>query len=190
MWVNSIYLLFFYGSCFAVICNPPTYFQAAARLSPRDSGIRTIPIIISTSAFSFIDSVAIGKHGNYTLSEVIGAAIAAVTGGLIYTLDINTSLGREIGYRILLGLGIGWVVQIPPIVAGIVNTNDDKASGLAAVLVIQFYSASLAISASSAITNNLLVQKVPIHVPETTPEEVLSIGPYDLGSRFSGATLY
>lgn len=28
-----------------------------------------------------------------------------------------------------------------------------------------------------------------LYAPETTPAEVLSIGPYDLGSHFSGATL-
>lgn len=57
------------------------------------------------------------------------------------------------------------------------------------ILVIQFYSASLGISAASAIINNILVQKVPIYAPETTSAEVLSIGPYDLSARFSGATL-
>ncbi|KAI1160270.1 putative gliotoxin efflux pump [Nemania serpens] len=189
MWVNAIYLFFFYGSYFAVVYNIPTYFQATAGLSPRDSGIRTIPIIGATSFASFIGSVVIGKYGKYTLFEVLGAAIATIAGGLIYTLDVDTSLGKQIGYQLLLGVGVGWVVQIPPIVAGIVNTNADKAIGLAAILVIQFYSASLAISASSAITNNILLQKVALYAPETTPAEVLSIGPYDLGSHFSGATL-
>ncbi|KAI1112036.1 putative gliotoxin efflux pump [Nemania sp. NC0429] len=189
MWANAIYLFFFYGSYFAVVYNIPTYFQATAGLSPRDSGIRTIPIIGATSVASFVGSVVVGKYGKYMLFEILGVAIAAVAGGLIYTLDIDTSLGKQIGYQLLLGVGIGWVVQIPPIVAGIVNTNADKAIGLAAILVIQFYSASLAISASSAITNNILLQKVALYAPETTPAEVLAIGPYDLGSHFSGATL-
>lgn len=76
----------------------------------------------------------IGKYGKYTLFEVLGAAIATIAGGLIYTLDVDTSLGKQIGYQLLLGVGVGWVVQIPPIVAGIVNTNADKAIGLAAIL--------------------------------------------------------
>ncbi|KAF2969875.1 hypothetical protein GQX73_g3712 [Xylaria multiplex] len=190
MWVNCVYLFFFYGSYFAVVYNLPTYFQATAGLSPRDSGIRTIPIIAATSVFSFFASVVIGKYGKYTLFEIVGAAIAAVAGGLIYTLDIDTSLGKQVGYQILLGLGIGLVAQIPPIVAGVVNTNADKAVGLGAVLVTQFYSASLVITASSAITNNLLIQKVPIYAPETTPAEVLAIGPYDLEAHFSGDTLH
>ncbi|GAW15684.1 hypothetical protein ANO14919_051030 [Xylariales sp. No.14919] len=190
MWVNCIYLFFFYGPYFAIVYNLPSYFQAISGLSPRDSGIRTIPIIGATSVFSFVASLAIGKYGKYTLFEIVGAAISAIAGGLIYTLDIDTSLDKQVGYQILLGLGIGMVVQIPPIVAGVVNTNADKAVGLAAVLVTQFYSASLTITASSAITNNLLIQKVPIYAPNITSAEVLAIGPYDLEARFSGDTLH
>ncbi|KAI0141652.1 putative gliotoxin efflux pump [Xylariaceae sp. FL1272] len=189
MWVNGVYLFFFHGAYFAVVYNLPTYFQATAGLSPKDSGIGTIPIIGATSIFSLISSVAIGKYGKYTLFEVSGATVAAIAGGLIYTFDIDTSLGKQIGYQILLGIGIGWVVQTSPILAGIVNNNAHKATGLAAVLVIWFYSASLAISASSAITNNILIQKVPVYAPNITAAEVLSIGPYDIDSHFSGATL-
>ncbi|KAI0404771.1 putative gliotoxin efflux pump [Xylaria palmicola] len=189
MWVNAIYLFFFYGSYFAVVYNIPTYFQATAGLSPRDSGIRTIPIIGATSFASFIGSVVVGKYGKYMLFEIVGITVATVGCGLLYTLDIDTGLGKQIGYQILLGVGVGWVVQIPPIVAGVVNTNADKATGLAAILVIQFYSASLTISAATAITNNLLLQKVALYAPETTPEQVLSVGPYELSAYFSGDTL-
>ncbi|KAI1272511.1 putative gliotoxin efflux pump [Xylaria sp. FL0933] len=189
MWANAIYLFFFYGSYFAVVYNIPTYFQATAGLSPRDSGIRTIPIIGATSFASFISSVVVGKYGKYMLFEIVGVAVATVGCGLLYTLDIDTGLGKQIGYQLFLGVGVGWVVQIPPIVAGVVNTNADKAMGLAAILVIQFYSASLAISASAAITNNLLLQKVAQYAPETTPEQVLAVGPYELSAYFSGNTL-
>ncbi|KAI1146866.1 putative gliotoxin efflux pump [Nemania diffusa] len=190
MWVNCVYLFFLYGAYFSVVYNLPTYFQATAGLSPKDSGIRTIPIIGATSIFSFVASIAVGKYGKYTLFMLVGAAISAVAGGLIYSFDIDTDLGKQIGYQILLGLGIGSVIQIPPIAAGIVNNNADKAIGLGAVLVTQFYSASLIISASSAITNNILIQKVPIYAPGVTSAEVLAIGPYDLGAHYSGDTLH
>ncbi|KAK5637284.1 hypothetical protein RRF57_012997 [Xylaria bambusicola] len=223
MWVNGIVLFFYFGAYFAIVYSLPTYFQAVLELTPGESGIRTIAIIGSTSVASLFGSVLFGKYGRYTLFQITGIGAAAIAGGLIYTLDIDTSLGKQLGYQILLGAGIGWIVQIPPIVAGIVNKQADKPVGTAAVLgehffflgtwhhvhlfitvssshttttnlsshilVIQFYSASVGISAASAIINNILVQKVPIYAPETTPTEILSIGPYDLSSRFSGATL-
>ena len=74
------------------------------------------------------------KYGYYQPYFIVGAAITAVSGGLTYTFDINTSIGKQIGYQILMGFGIGLVVQIPPIIAGVVTSNGDKAVGLAAVL--------------------------------------------------------
>ncbi|KAI3321949.1 MFS general substrate transporter [Xylariaceae sp. AK1471] len=197
MWVNCVYLFFLYGAYFSVVYNLPTYFQATAGLSPRDSGIRTIPIISATTLCSLAASIAVGKSGKYSIFMAVGAAISAVAGGLIYTLDVDTDLGKQIGYQILLGLGIGLVIQIPPIVAGVVNNNADKAIGLGALIneytlrleVTQFYSAALIIPASSAITNNLLIQKVPVYAPAAALAEVLAVGPYDLEAHFSGDTL-
>ena len=74
------------------------------------------------------------KYGYYQPYFIVGAAITAVSGGLVYTLDIDTSVGKQAGYQILMGLGTGLVLQIPPIVAGVVTSNADKAIGLAAVL--------------------------------------------------------
>lgn len=65
---------------------------------------------------------------------LVGAAVCTVSAGLIYTLDENSNLGEHVGYQFLLGFGMGPVVQIPPIVAGIVNKNADKSLGLGAVL--------------------------------------------------------
>lgn len=169
---------------------------------------------------TLISSVAFGKIGRYSPFLFVGAAISAVGGGLIYTLDVDTGLGKQIGYQILLGAGVGVVVQIAPIIAGAVSSDEDKAIALGAVLgkllprsiyelrlvlllekkamtncdasrnlVTQFYSAALVIAASSAITNNLLIQSVPKYAPSVSVADVLAVGPYDLERYFTGDDL-
>ncbi|KAI1289089.1 putative gliotoxin efflux pump [Xylaria venustula] len=189
MWVNCVWLFFFYGPYFVIVYNLPTYFQATAGLSPRDSGFRTIPIIASTSVFSLVGAVAVGKYAKYSAFMLFGSAITTVAGGLIYSFDVDTSISKQIGYQILLGLGVGPVIQIPPIVAGIVNKNADKPLGLGAVLVTQFGVASIVLSAASSITNNLLINSLPRLAPGVDAAEVLGIGPYDLEAHFQGDQL-
>ncbi|KAI8951368.1 hypothetical protein F4801DRAFT_578575 [Xylaria longipes] len=167
----------------------PTYLQATAGLSPRDSGFRTIPLIASTSVFSLVGAVAVGKYGKYSLFMLFGSVVTTIAGGLIYTLDVNTGVGKQIGYQILLGFGVGPVIQIPPIVAGIVNKNADKPLGLGAVLVTQFGVASIILSAASSIINNLLINSLPKLAPGVDPAQVLGIGPYDLQAYFEGDQL-
>lgn len=55
----------------------------------------------------------LNKVGYYQPFLLAGAGIVTIGSGLIYTLDINTSSSRIIGYQILAGAGDGICVQVP-----------------------------------------------------------------------------
>ncbi|RYP74941.1 hypothetical protein DL771_002725 [Monosporascus sp. 5C6A] len=184
----SAFVLFMYGAYFAVLYNVPLYFQAVNGLSAHDSGIRTIPVILATSATSMISSIVISKVGVFQPFLIAGVALAAIGAGLIYTFDLNTSLGKEIGYQIIFGVGTG-VVQIPAMVGGALASNEDKAVSLSTVCVTQFYSAALVIAATDSIMNNLILKNVPRYVSGIDPHEVLLIGAGGLEYAFNGETL-
>lgn len=74
------------------------------------------------------------RYGYYQPYLIAGATLAIISGGLTYSLDSDTNIGKQIGYQILMGTGLGIVIQIPPIIGGVVTSNADKAVGLAAVL--------------------------------------------------------
>jgi hypothetical protein len=50
-----------------------------------------------------------------------------VAAGLIYTLDQTSSLGKIIGYQILVGVGIGSSIQVPVNTARAFVTPEDVA---------------------------------------------------------------
>lgn len=106
----------------------------------------TSPILSSLSKFcliflifsplalaSFISSVVISKVLVYQQFLIFGGALTAVGAGLIYTFDLNTGLGKVIGYQILFGVGVGLVVQIPVIVGGALSALEDKSVALSTV---------------------------------------------------------
>jgi MFS transporter, DHA2 family, glioxin efflux transporter len=47
----------------------------------------------------------------------------------------------------------------------------------------------LVLAASSAVTNNLLLNNLPIYAPSVNPEDVFKVGAYDLQNNFSGVEL-
>ena len=81
-----------------------------------------------------ISSSVVSKIGFYQPFLIIGGAILVISGGLICTFDVQSSIGKDIGYQTLLGIGFGLVVQIPPIVVGAVSADEDKAIALGGVL--------------------------------------------------------
>ena len=70
-------------------------------------------LIQETAVFTLVSGGLLSKFGFYQAFLVVGAALAAVGSGLIYTWDIEFSLGKTVGYQILAGLGDGIAVQVP-----------------------------------------------------------------------------
>ena len=78
-------------------------------------------------------SIAVGKIGKFMPFMIVGAALATVGAGLVYLFDLETGLGKQIGYQLVLGFGVGAVVQLPVIVAGALSAMKDKALALSVV---------------------------------------------------------
>lgn len=132
IWVNSVFTLFFSGSYFIIVYYLPIYFQAIDNVSPSVSGIRNLPLIISVSLAMVFSGGSISKTGIATPFLVLGAAIATIAAGLLYTLDIGTGAGKWIGYQILGGVGWGLAYSVPIIVA----QNTSQISDIAPVTSI------------------------------------------------------
>lgn len=79
-----------------------------------------------------ISSIVISKVGVFQPFLIAGGALTAIGAGLIYTFDLDTGLGKEIGYQIIFGIGTG-VVQIPAMVGGTLAPDEDKAVSLSTV---------------------------------------------------------
>ncbi|KAI1296232.1 MFS gliotoxin efflux transporter glia [Xylaria venustula] len=186
----AFYIFFLSSANFSLIYNIPIYFQAVKGTTPLGSGIMTIPTILSTSIASFVSSAIVGKVGLYSPFLFAGAALSTIGAGLIYSWNINTSLGRIIGYQIIYGVGTGISVQIPLIVVSVVMAGADHAIATATILFFQFVSAAYGIGATGSILNNLLLSALPEYLPGVDPSSILLLGSSDLQSHFSGDELH
>lgn len=141
------------GGGFARIYLLPIFFQAAQGVSPLDSGLRTLPTVLTTckskfvlyvnpmlltflptAIFSFAGSILLGKIGYYKLFLMAGAVFITVGSGMIYTLRPNATMGQYVGYQILTAVGSGLVIQVNVIVAQAISTRADVAVTVGIVL--------------------------------------------------------
>ncbi|KAI0424693.1 MFS gliotoxin efflux transporter glia [Xylaria sp. FL1042] len=185
----AFYIFFLSSANFSLIYNIPIYFQAVKGTTPLGSGIMTIPTILSTSIASFVSSAVVGKVGLYSPFLFVGAALSTIGAGLIYTWDLETSLGRIIGYQIIYGVGTGISVQIPLIVVSVVMAGADHAIATATILFFQFASAAYGIGATGSILNNVLLSSLSEYLPDIDPYSILLLGSSALQSHLSGDEL-
>jgi hypothetical protein len=54
---------------------------------------------------AIVGGIVISKTGRVAAVAVVGAALATVCCGLIYSLDVGSSAGKWIGYQIIGGTG-------------------------------------------------------------------------------------
>jgi hypothetical protein len=110
-------------SCSAIYYLP-FYFQAIKGTTAVGSGIRTIPYLVSITISSIIIGGIITATGHYAPFLWIGGAIFTVGCAMIHTLDVNSSIGKWLGYQVLSGVGGGAAVQIPFLAVQVALTTD------------------------------------------------------------------
>jgi len=59
---------------------------------------------------------------------ILGALLACIASGLLYTLETNTSPSKQIGYLVLLGCGYGFTLQTGIIVGQAASPPEDTAA--------------------------------------------------------------
>lgn len=111
--ISCIYAFFFAGSYFLVIYYLPIYFQSVDNVSPTMSGVNNLSLILSVTLAMISSGIIISAIGLATPTKVSGAVIAVIASGLLYTLGIDTSTGKWIGYQILGGRWLGYSIPSP-----------------------------------------------------------------------------
>lgn len=91
VWVNGIYGSFIAAAYFVVIYYIPIYFQSITGVSPIQSGVRNLALIISVTIALMVSSGFVTKTGIATPMLVVGGVFGTIGAGLLYTLDIHTS---------------------------------------------------------------------------------------------------
>ncbi|KAI1358477.1 putative MFS transporter [Xylaria arbuscula] len=184
IWVLAVFNLTAQASGFARTYNLPIYFQAVQGVSASQSGIRTLPTVLTTSVFSFLGSIAVSRLGYYKAFLIVGAIFLTIGGGLIYTLEPESGPGKYIGYQVFTAIGSGLVIQLNVIVAQALTARSDVAVATAIVLFWQFIGGTIGVSAAENIMNNYIVQSIPTNNPNVTAAKVLATGANDLRNAF------
>lgn len=81
--------------------------------------------------------IALSKVGYATPFMVVGAALGAISSGLFYTLNVDTSAGKWIGYQIICGFAVGGTFQTAIAVVQ-VNAKPEDMSSVTAMIFCEY----------------------------------------------------
>ena len=90
----------------------PLYFQTVDAASPSESGLRLLPMMLGVLATSIGSGQAISRFGRYKVFPIVGTLVMAIGLFLLSNLDAGTSTFVSSVYLLVLGLGLGLVMQV------------------------------------------------------------------------------
>jgi MFS family permease len=90
----------------------PLFQQIVHGLSPTDSGLQLLPMMLGLLAASIVTGQLVTRTGRYKRFPVFGTALTAVGLLLLSTIDADTSTATTAAFLFVLGIGIGSTMQI------------------------------------------------------------------------------
>ncbi|KAF9884655.1 hypothetical protein FE257_001408 [Aspergillus nanangensis] len=184
-----IFAFFLNAANYIRIYYLPVYFQAIHNDSPERSGILLLAYIVPTSVFTLVAGALLGKVGYYQPFLLLGAAIVTIGSGLLWTLNVDSSSAKSVGYQIVVGVGDGICVQVPITAVQAFVELKDLPTVTALVLFFQLGSGVIGVAAGESVFSNRLIQSLPHYAPGITGKEVLDVGASQLEQTFDGDTL-
>lgn len=160
----------------------PTFYQLVFGYSTVKAGAMLLPITLLQTASSTASGLVVHWIGRYRECILFGWTIWAVGLGLFSTLDQSSGLGKQIGYGILTGVGVGNTLQ-PALIA--IQAGVDRRDMAVVTSFRNFVrnlGGTLGLAVAGTIINNILsssISSLGLTVSETrsflsSPQNYLS----------------
>lgn len=89
----------------------PTFFQLVFNYSTVKAGAMLLPVTLMQTLSSTLSGLVVHRIGRYRECILLGWVIWAVGLGLFSTLNPTSGIGKQIGYGLLTGVGVGNTLQ-------------------------------------------------------------------------------
>jgi EmrB/QacA subfamily drug resistance transporter len=114
---------------FGSVTYMPIYLQVVKGVSPSTAGLQLTPMMGGVLVTSIASGQIISRIGRYRMFPIIGTAVMTVGLALLSTLGTTSSLWAAPAYMLVLGLGLGMVMQV--LVMAVQNAVEYRDLGVA-----------------------------------------------------------
>ncbi|OZJ02471.1 hypothetical protein BZG36_05133, partial [Bifiguratus adelaidae] len=134
----------------------PIYFQVVRGDSATSSGLELLPFLLGLIITSIVSGILVSKTGRYRIFFWLGGACVTAGSVLIHMLDAISTRGDQIGFLLLVGIGIGASSQTLIIAAQSSVPYRDIATTTAMNNFFRTIGGVFGIAIASALFNNSL----------------------------------
>lgn len=127
--VTSVIGLVIGFAMFGSVTYLPVYLQVVKGASPTVSGLQMVPMMAGMLVSSIVSGQLITRTGRYKRFPIVGTFLMIAALGLLASITLETTVNALLGMMLLLGLGMGLVMQV--IVIAVQNAVEHRDLGVA-----------------------------------------------------------
>ena len=150
---------------FGALTFLPLYQQTVQHLSATASGLMLIPLMLGSTVTTLIAGQVTTRTGRYKALPIIGSGVMAVAMYLLTGLSLDTSLVTSGLYFVVLGVGMGFLMQITTLVAQNSVAPRDIGVASSSRTFFQQIGGSIGVSAFGAIFAHRLTSQLSASLP-------------------------
>ncbi|KAH7198114.1 major facilitator superfamily domain-containing protein [Fusarium flagelliforme] len=167
------------GGMIVVVYYLPLWFQATKGVSPVDSGVYTIPLVLSLVVASIISAAFTQRIGYYVPSMIICPCIMSIGQGLLTTINPDTGSSHWIAYQFLVGFGLGLGMQSGGLAIQATLPKEEVPTGLSITFFAQQLGGAIFVSVGQTILSGRLVERLS-GVPGLASKNLVETGATEL----------
>ena len=149
---------------FGAITYLPAFFQVVRGLSPTASGVELLPLMGGLLVVSIGSGQIISRTGKYRFFPIAGAGVTTLGLYLLSTMGPGTSAGLEALYMIILGAGLGGVMQVLVIIVQNAVPHSELGVATSGATFFRSIGGSFGTAIFGAIFANVLVGNLASHL--------------------------
>src|ERR1700733_2836288 len=150
---------------FGAITFLPVFLQLVDGASATSSGLNILPLMAGLLTASITSGQVISRVGRYKIFPIIGTALAAIGVFLLSTIDPQTPRIFLSLYMVVLGLGLGCVMQVLVIAVQNAVEQRDLGVGTSSATFLRSMGASFGVAIFGAIFSNQLASNLRKNLP-------------------------
>ena len=164
---------------FGSVTYLPLYLQVVKGSGPTESGLQMLPLMAGVLISSIGSGQLITRYGRYKVFPIVGTALMVVGMLLLSRLAVDTSLVVADVYMLVVGLGLGFVMQV--LVLAVQNAVDYEDLGVATATATLFRSMGGAIGVP--IFGAIFANQLSSHLAAKLPPGAVGALPAHLGPQ-------
>ncbi len=152
-------------SLYGALTFLPLFQQVVRGASPTASGLQLLPLMLGLIVSSVGSGRLIARTGRYRIYPIVGTALTVVGLALLSQMGPGTSTATAAGFMVVLGFGLGMVMQVLILAVQNDAPYEDLGVATAGATLFRSIGGSLGTAALGAVFTSRLIAELTSRLP-------------------------